>query len=497
MTDRLSALIALGWLPGVGPATLRKAAVHGDLDHMSTEDLGAIDARIARALAEPGAWDAALRAADADREQALKAGVRLFIHGDPSFPSILARASEVPFFLYVKGTLQERNTLAVIGTRAPTPRGAVVANKIATHFAASGVSIVGGLAFGIDATAHVAALDAGGHTVAVLGHGLQTIYPREHAALAGRILDQGGALVSEYPFGTPLVPARLIERDRIQAGLSQAVIMVQSRSDGGSMHAAKAALRNGRRLYVPAPLDADLASDNPAIEVPRMLTQASGEEICALFRCDEEKLAEIQMISGREDYLRVTQYLQGSALSAATPILQTQPQGTAFMPDSPASPPDPVWINPGPTMALQTESQLPELEIKISLLRAQAQQPQDLDALAEIHRFHDEITGLEKIQDEMHRGNRAYTLARKHIVQYYGFDSTSHEQDMLQVILDGMDASPVYRRTIAEEATSDLEFALLAAAVVRDRAIVGKELGQDVDMQPTDPEPAPEYDFQF
>lgn len=496
MTDRLRTLIALGWLSGVGAATLRKAAVHDDLEHMSTEDLGAIDPRISRALAEAGAWDAALRAADADREQALKAGVHLFIHGDPGFPKILARASEVPFFLYVKGTLQEQNTLAVIGTRAPTPRGAVVATKIATHFAASGVSIIGGLAFGIDAAAHVAALDAGGHTVAVLAHGHQTIYPREHAALAGRILDQGGALVSEYPFGTPLVPARLIERDRIQAGLSQAVIMVQSKSDGGSMHAAKAALRYGRRLYVPAPLDADLAGDNPAIEVPRMLTQASAEEICALFRCDEEKLVEIQMISGRDDYLKVTQYLQDSALLSATP-LQTKLQETAFMPDNHASAPDPVWINPGPTKVLQTESQSPELEIKISLLQEQSQQPQDLDALAEIHRFHDEITGLEKVLDEMRRGNRAYTLARKHIVQYYGFDGTAHEQDMLQVILDGMDASPVYRRTIDEEAASSLDFALLAAAVVRDRAIVAKELGQDVDMQPSDPEPAPEYDFQF
>lgn len=497
MTDRLSALIALGWLPGVGAATLRKAAVHDDLERMSTADLGAIDPRISRALLEAGAWDAALRAADADREQALKAGVHLFIHGDPGFPQTLALASEVPFFLYVKGTLQEQNTLAVIGTRAPTLRGSVVASKIAAHFAASGVSIVSGLALGIDAAAHVAALDAGGHTMAVLAHGLQTIYPRQHAALAERILDQGGALVSEYPFGTPLVPSRLIERDRIQAGLSQAVIMVQSKSDGGSMHAAKAALRYGRRLFVPTPLDADLAGDNPAIEIPRMLTQSSPEEICALFRCDEEKLVEIQMISGRDDYQRVTQYLQDTAVWPTPPAQQTQPQETSFMRGNDISTSDAVWLNPGPARNLQTEPQSPQLEAKISLLQELSRQPQDLDALAEIHSFHDEITGLENVTDEMKRGNRAYSLARKHIVQYYGFDGTAHEQDMLQVILDGMDASPVYRRTMNEEATSELDFALLAAAVVRDRAILAKETGKDVGMQSTSVEPAPEYEFHF
>lgn len=258
MTDRLTTLIALGWLPGVGAATLRKAAAQDGIESMGAADLCAIDPRIARALAEAGAWDAAMRAAESDREQAIKAGVQLFTHGGPGYPALLGMAADAPFFLYVKGALPLQNTLAVIGTRAPTPRGSVVASKIAAHFASSGVSIVSGLAVGIDAAAHVAALDAGGHTVAVLGHGLQTIYPREHAALAERILDQGGALVSEYPFGTPLVPRRLFERDRIQAGLSQAVVMVQSKPDGGSMHTAKAALRYGRRLYVPAPLDSTL-----------------------------------------------------------------------------------------------------------------------------------------------------------------------------------------------------------------------------------------------
>ncbi|HFH3086240.1 TPA: DNA-processing protein DprA [Pseudomonas aeruginosa] len=487
MTDRLTTLIALGWLPGVGAATLRKAAAQDGIESMGAADLCAIDPRIARALAEAGAWDAAMRAAESDREQAIKAGVQLFTHGGPGYPALLGMAADAPFFLYVKGALPLQNTLAVIGTRAPTPRGSVVASKIAAHFASSGVSIVSGLAVGIDAAAHVAALDAGGHTVAVLGHGLQTIYPREHAALAERILDQGGALVSEYPFGTPLVPRRLFERDRIQAGLSQAVVMVQSKPDGGSMHTAKAALRYGRRLYVPAPLDADLAGDNPAVEVPRMLSQGSPSDICELFRCEAERLAEIQTIFGREDYVKISQYLQDSAQLPAANVLPTQGQETDAMRNDRTPAQEPVWINPGPTIPLQTGPQSAEVEAKVAELQAQAEQDNDLDAFEEIGQFNDAIIRLEKITDQMRRDNTAYALARKHLVQYYGFDGTPSEQYMLQVILDGMDASPVYRRTVEEEASDNLELALQAAAVVRARAILAKEERKELDLQSASP----------
>ncbi|HHM6096814.1 TPA: DNA-processing protein DprA [Pseudomonas aeruginosa] len=487
MTDRLTTLIALGWLPGVGAATLRKAAAHDGIESMGSADLGAIDPRISRALAEAGAWDAAMRAAESDREQAIKAGVQLFTHGGPGYPALLGMAADAPFFLYVKGTLPLQNTLAVIGTRAPTPRGSVVASKIAGHFASSGVSIVSGLAVGIDAAAHVAALEAGGHTVAVLGHGLQTIYPREHAALAERILDQGGALVSEYPFGTPLVPRRLFERDRIQAGLSQAVVMVQSKPDGGSMHTAKAALRYGRRLYVPAPLDADLAGDNPAVEVPRMLSQGSPSDICELFRCEAERLAEIQTIFGREDYVKISQYLQDSAQLPAANVLPTQGQETDAMRNDRTPAQEPVWINPNPTTPLRTGPQSAEIEAKVAELQAQAAREHDLDAFEEIGQFNDSIIRLEKITDQMRRDNSAYALARKHLVQYYGFDGTPSEQDMLQVILDGMDASPVYRRTVEEEASDNLELALQAAAVVRDRAILAKEERKELDLQSASP----------
>lgn len=144
---------------------------------------------------------------------------------------------------------------------------------------------------------------------------------------------------------------------------------------------------------------------------------------------------------------------------------------------------DAAWVNPGPITPLKTGPQSPEIEAKVASLQAQASLEHDADAFAEITRFSDAVIGLEKITDQMSRDNSAYALARKHIVQYYGFDGSPHEQDMLQVLLDGMDASPVYRRTIEEDATDEMDTALQAAAVVRDRAILAKEERKELDMQ--------------
>lgn len=147
------------------------------------------------------------------------------------------------------------------------------------------------------------------------------------------------------------------------------------------------------------------------------------------------------------------------------------------------SPSEAVWVNPGPVTSLQTGPQSPEIEAKVAGLLAQAALEHDPDAAAEIDRLSDAIVGLEKIDNPMRRDNSAYALARKHLVQYYGFDGTSLEQEVLQVILDGMAASPVYRRAIEEDATDEMDLALQAAAVVRDRAILAKEERKELDMQ--------------
>jgi DNA protecting protein DprA len=280
---------------------------------MQSDEIGAIDPRIARALNQPGAWDAAQRAAGEAMQQADKNGARLVLWGDPDYPACLAQTPDAPFFLYVQGTLPAASTLAVLGTRNPTRLGGIVASKIAGHFAEQGVSIISGLALGIDSIAHEAALAASGHTVAVLGHGLQTIYPSRNGDLAKRILDQGGALVSEYHFGTPMVPHRLVERDRVQAGMSQAVVMVQSKRDGGSMHASRAALRYGRNLYIPSPLKEDLAGTDSAVEVPRLLLQGETGELAKVLKREPEGLHGVVLIRSRADYQSIRQYLEAES----------------------------------------------------------------------------------------------------------------------------------------------------------------------------------------
>src|SRR3546814_19756232 len=122
---------------------------------------------------------------------------------DPEYPRRLAATKDDPFILYVKGRLAPdgNHSVAIIGTREPTAHGIQITQRVSKFFAEKGSSIISGLALGCDAIAHETALQCEGHTVAVLAHGLQTITPSKHKKLADRILDSGGALVSEYPFG--------------------------------------------------------------------------------------------------------------------------------------------------------------------------------------------------------------------------------------------------------------------------------------------------------
>jgi len=142
------------------------------------------------------------------------------------------------------------NRIAIIGTRNPTKNSATIANQIAKLIISKSIStIVSGLAKGIDTAAHEGCLDQGGHTIAVVGHGLDTIYPKENRELAKKIIKQGGAIVSEYPFGLKAERFRLIERDRIQALLSQMIILIESDEKGGSMHTIEAAKKMNKTIW--------------------------------------------------------------------------------------------------------------------------------------------------------------------------------------------------------------------------------------------------------
>jgi DNA processing protein len=166
----------------------------------------------------------------------------------PRYPDRLRRIYDPPPLIYVRGDLRSAEpAVAVVGSRRATATGRVVTERLAAGLAASGVTVVSGLARGIDAVAHRAALDAGGRTIAVLGCGLDVIYPPEHAGLMEAITQQG-CIITEFPLGTPPLRHHFPQRNRIIAGLTLGVVVVEGDERSGALSTAGYALDEGREV---------------------------------------------------------------------------------------------------------------------------------------------------------------------------------------------------------------------------------------------------------
>jgi DNA processing protein len=189
-------------------------------------------------------------AIDSDIDWLEGSGARILLYTDADYPPLLRETSSPPAVLYVLGSLEALHSpqLAMVGSRSPTPAGRASAREFAAWFARVGLTVTSGLAFGIDAASHEGALAGGGLTVAVLGSGLDRIYPAEHAALAARIA-HSGALVSEFPPRTPPLPTHFPRRNRIIAGLSLGTLVVEAARRSGSLITAKQALEAGREVF--------------------------------------------------------------------------------------------------------------------------------------------------------------------------------------------------------------------------------------------------------
>ena len=194
---------------------------------------------------------------EAEWEKLENKGVDLILAGEPNFPAILNEIPNPPLALYLKGApFDELPKLAIIGTRRATLNGKGIARSFACSVAASGITVVSGLALGIDAAAHEGALEVKGKTIAVLANGLGTIYPRQNAALAARILKSGGTLVSEYSLVGETLPYRFLERNRIVSGLSLGVVVVEAPEGSGALATANCAVEQNREVFVvPGPLN--------------------------------------------------------------------------------------------------------------------------------------------------------------------------------------------------------------------------------------------------
>jgi len=199
-------------------------------------------------------WDKAFDNARMTIFNSRKLGIESYSFWDNRYPALLHAIPDPPLIIYVKGSIGETHKkIACVGTREPTIFGKTVTEKVTSHFAGRGWSIVSGLAFGVDSIAHEAALNSGGHTIAVLAGPLDSIYPKKNTTLADKILESGGALISEQPLNSVVGKGNFVRRDRIQSGLSLATIIFQTGIVGGAMHTAKFTLLQERLLVVPVP----------------------------------------------------------------------------------------------------------------------------------------------------------------------------------------------------------------------------------------------------
>lgn len=178
--------------------------------------------------------------------------------GEKKFPVLLNEIYNPPSLLYYKGDLSslQRPCVAIVGTRKATEAGLRIARRFAGELARAGVTVVSGLALGIDTAAHEGALEVGGKTVAVLGNGIDWVYPRQNTGLAEKIISVGGAVMSEYPAKEPSYPTNFLARNRIVSGLSRGVVVIEAPEKSGSLVTANFALEQNREVFVvPGPID--------------------------------------------------------------------------------------------------------------------------------------------------------------------------------------------------------------------------------------------------
>jgi len=247
--------------PGVGPDTARRLLVaFGSPQAVFEQSSSALRSlgsdRLVRALQSPppalaGQLQTTLDWLQAGDDRSIVA------LGDAGYPEALLNIEDPPLMLYLLGSLSKRapdaintvaRSLAVVGSRNPTPQGESNAREFARAFGRVGICVVSGLALGIDGAAHDGALQGGGHTIAVVGTGLDRVYPKKHLALAHRIARQG-MLVSEFALGMPPLTANFPRRNRLISGLSRGTLVVEAALKSGSLITARLAAEQGKDVF--------------------------------------------------------------------------------------------------------------------------------------------------------------------------------------------------------------------------------------------------------
>jgi DNA processing protein len=306
MTSR-EAYIALNMVDGVGPIRVRALRdrfgeaqailMASKADLMQVEGVGEEVARSITFWREKVDLDAELQRIE-------KSGVHVVCRDDAEYPKHLREIYDPPLVLYMKGTLTERDALAiaVVGSRRTTLYGQDMARKLAFQLARVGVTVVSGLARGIDTAAHNGALQAKGRTVAVIGCGIDVMYPAENQKLADEIVEKGGAVVTEFPFCVQPDRQNFPMRNRIISGWSLGVVVVEANVKSGALITANQAGEQGRQVFaVPGRADSILSKGtNKLIKDGAKLTE-DVEDILGEFEYLFPKMATESMELGLED----------------------------------------------------------------------------------------------------------------------------------------------------------------------------------------------------
>lgn len=253
MVGEREACIILNLIPGIGIGRYRtlveacgSAARALEMPFRQLESLHGFGCQTAGALA---AWRDTVRWEE-EINSAASAGVEIITIADPGYPEHLRFIPDPPLCIYVKGELPpEKRSIAIVGSRRMSAYGKRMAEALSRQAVEAGWWVVSGLAYGIDGAAHAAAVAARGRTAAVLGSGLARIHPREHSDLATAIIENGGALISEYPLFATVNRRTLPRRNRLISALSRGVCVVEAGADSGALITAGQALEQGRPVF--------------------------------------------------------------------------------------------------------------------------------------------------------------------------------------------------------------------------------------------------------
>ncbi len=303
------ACIALNMVPNLGPVRLRKLLEVFETPERvllaRTAELKTVDG-IGKEVAEGIAtWEAHVDLA-AELRRIAEFGASVVTRESPEYPRDLREIHNPPIVLYVWGTLTERDhrAVSVVGSRKTSHYGLECAKKLSYQIAYAGLTVVSGLARGIDTAAHQGALAAEGRTVAVIGAGLMRLYPPENQGLAEKIA-ASGAVVSEYPMEFPPARENFPYRNRIVAGWGQGVLVVEAGLNSGALITAAQAIDHGRQVYaVPGPIDRPTsAGSNRLIQQGAKLVAGAGDildDLNILLPAERSKTAAAETLSEEE-----------------------------------------------------------------------------------------------------------------------------------------------------------------------------------------------------